>query len=323
MDKIAILTSGGDASGMNAIIAYLTKYAIAKQLEVFYVKNGYYGLYHNHFITSKELDLTDFFFMGGTVIGSSRFKQFQDPSLRKQAVLNLKKRGINNLVVIGGDGSYMGAKALSELGLNCFCLPGTIDNDVNSSEFTIGFWTALEAIRVNVEAIYHTTKSHNRLAIIEVMGRDCSDLTIFGGLATNASFVVTSKNSLDLNGFEKAVRKVLQFQNYCVVLVSENIYGKNGLPSLEMVKEHFENNAIKCNLVSLGHTQRGFSPNSIELFQISLMAKHTIDLVVNNANSQVIGMKNNQAVNYDFNTAFNLPKADRTKLLNQVNTAII
>ncbi|GAB1880613.1 putative ATP-dependent 6-phosphofructokinase [Mycoplasmoides pneumoniae] len=321
--KIAILTSGGDAPGMNATLVYLTRYATSSEIEVFFVTNGYYGLYHDELVPAHQLDLSNSLFSAGTVIGSKRFVEFKELKVREQAAQNLKKRQIDYLVVIGGDGSYMGAKLLSELGVNCYCLPGTIDNDINSSEFTIGFLTALESIKVNVQAVYHTTKSHERVAIVEVMGRHCGDLAIFGALATNADFVVTPSNKMDLKQLESAVKKILQHQNHCVVIVSENIYGFDGYPSLTAIKQHFDANNMKCNLVSLGHTQRGFAPTSLELVQISLMAQHTINLIGQNKVNQVIGNKANVPVNYDFDQAFNMPPVDRSALIAVINKNII
>jgi len=188
--KIGVLTSGGDSPGMNAAIRGVVRAALSEGLEVFGIYDGYLGLYEDRMEQLDRYSVSDMINRGGTFLGSARFPEFRDDSVRAKAIENLQNRGIDALVVIGGDGSYMGAKRLTEEGFPCIGLPGTIDNDVAGTDYTIGFFTALETVVEAIDRLRDTSSSHQRISIVEVMGRYCGDLTLAAAIAGGCEFIV-------------------------------------------------------------------------------------------------------------------------------------
>ncbi len=188
--KIGVLTSGGDAPGMNAAIRGVVRSALSEGLEVFGIYDGYLGLYEDRMINLDRYSVSDMINRGGTFLGSARFPDFRNEEVRQVAIENMKKRGIDALVVIGGDGSYMGAKRLTEMGFPCIGLPGTIDNDVAGTDYTIGYFTALETVVEAIDRLRDTSSSHQRISIVEVMGRYCGDLTLAASIAGGCEFIV-------------------------------------------------------------------------------------------------------------------------------------
>ncbi|SUB14387.1 6-phosphofructokinase isozyme 1 [Pantoea agglomerans] len=188
--KIGVLTSGGDAPGMNAAIRGVVRSALSEGLEVFGIYDGYLGLYEDRMINLDRYSVSDMINRGGTFLGSARFPEFRNEDVRQVAIENMKKRGIDALVVIGGDGSYMGAKRLTEMGFPCIGLPGTIDNDVAGTDYTIGYFTALETVVEAIDRLRDTSSSHQRISIVEVMGRYCGDLTLAAAIAGGCEFIV-------------------------------------------------------------------------------------------------------------------------------------
>jgi len=178
ISKIGILTSGGDSPGMNASIRAVVRVAIANNIETYGIYEGFRGMYENKIIKLDSLDVADKINRGGTFLKSARFPEFTDVKIREAAITNLDKHGIQALVIIGGDGSFMGAKRLSEMGYPCVGIPGTIDNDIPGTNFTIGFDTALNTIVEAVDKLRDTSGSHQRASIVEVMGRDAGDLAL-------------------------------------------------------------------------------------------------------------------------------------------------
>jgi len=196
--RIAVLTSGGDAPGMNAAIRGVVRAALSYGLEIYGVRDGYYGLYHDKLVKLERHSVSDVINRGGTFLGSARFPEFKDPAVRAKCVEVLKKYDIDGLVVIGGDGSYMGAKLLTEeFGINCIGLPGTIDNDVAGTDYTIGYQTALETALEAIDRLRDTSSSHQRISIVEIMGRHCGDLTISAALAGGCEYIVVTEKGLD------------------------------------------------------------------------------------------------------------------------------
>lgn len=188
--KIGVLTSGGDAPGMNAAIRGVVRAALTEGLEVAGIYDGYLGLYEDRMIQLDRYSVSDMINRGGTFLGSARFPEFREEHIRAVAIENMKKRGIDALVVIGGDGSYMGAKRLTEMGFPCIGLPGTIDNDVAGTDYTIGYFTALQTVVEAIDRLRDTSSSHQRISIVEVMGRYCGDLTLAAAIAGGCEFIV-------------------------------------------------------------------------------------------------------------------------------------
>ena len=189
--KIGILTSGGDAPGMNSALIGAIRSGINANKEMYVIYDGYKGLIEGKIQKVNKDTFKDKMNQGGTVIKTARLPEFKELSVRQKAVEILRKEGIDALIVIGGDGSYMGAKKLTELGINCIGLPGTIDNDIASTDYTIGFDTALNTVVNEIDNIVDTSSSHHRCAVVEIMGNRCADLTLYAGIATNADIILS------------------------------------------------------------------------------------------------------------------------------------
>ena len=199
MRKIAVLTSGGDAPGMNGAIRAIVRVGIKRGFEVYGVYEGYKGLVAGNIKKLGYSDVSEILSKGGTILESSRLPSFKEDKVQEQAIHQLKQRGIDGLVVIGGDGSYKGALALSQKGIDCIAIPGTIDNDIPDTDHTIGFDTALNTIVDALDKLRDTSSSHQRCTILEVMGRRCGDLAINAGIADGAEMVITSEIGFDEN----------------------------------------------------------------------------------------------------------------------------
>ena len=223
--KIAILTSGGDAPGMNPAIRAVIKKAIEKNIEPYVIYEGYKGLHKGNIKSAQNINVDKYINRGGTFIFSARYPEFQDLKVREESKKKLMELGIDALVVIGGDGSYKGAQLLHELGIKTIALPGTIDNDITSSDFTIGYDTALNTIIENIDRIRDTMESHSRAAIVEVMGHGCGDLALYSGLATGAEVIVTNESKISPEEIGKIVKQQSEKGKKSIIaIVSEHIY---------------------------------------------------------------------------------------------------
>src|SRR5574344_368581 len=223
--RIGILTSGGDSPGMNAAIRAVVRAGITAGLEVFGIKDGYLGMHQNRIIRLDRQSVTDIINRGGTILGTARFTAFKEESVRKEAVQNLKDHNIDAMIIIGGDGSYMGALRLSEMGIPCIGIPGTIDNDIHGTDFTIGYDTALNTIVECMDKLRDTCNSHKRVSIVEIMGRHCGDL------ATNASIAAGADCQHD-DGYKNGVQ-IETIQN------KHNIFGFYGAKLRKMDYSHY------------------------------------------------------------------------------------
>lgn len=320
MKKIAILTSGGDATAMNKTISSLVYFAHKENIEAYLVYGGYEGLYKDNIILANLNEVRTWYNLTGTKIFSSRFPEFKDPIIRQQCILNLQNKDIDSLIVIGGDGSYIGALRLFEDGFNVIGLPGTIDNDVASSSYTIGFDSALNEIVDRIQEIKSCMESHSDVAIIEIMGRHCVDLTVFASIATASDIVITYENFLSP---EKILNKINEIRNNrptgsIVILVTELLLGIDGKPSLKDYKDYIEANSknkIKINV--LGYMQRGGKLTAMDSIRSTMMAQHAIELVVKNKFGRIIGVDEFQVVDYPILKAVKLTNPKRISLINK------
>ncbi len=326
--KIAVLTSGGDAPGMNNAVRAVVKHAKANGIEAFLVIEGYKGLVGDNIISAEEINVDKEYRNGGTFIYSARLPEFADIKVREKAVANLKKRGIEAVVVIGGDGSYMGAKKLTEMGINCIGIPGTIDNDISSSELTIGFDTALNTIVDSVDKIRDTMRSHNRVAIIEVMGRHCPDLTVFGGIAARAEAVVTSENIFSIDDFVNVVKETQKIgkrpnsvgKRSVIIMVAELTYGIDGRPTLEEIAKEVEKQTGKVTRVSvLAHQQRGGTPTAMERVLATRMGVHAVELIKAGIGGRVVGNQGDKIIDFEIMESFDMPRKSRKDLIDMTN----
>ena len=314
--KVAILTSGGDAPGMNNAIRAIVKHAIINNIEPYLVFEGYEGLYNGSIKSAKDFDVDAYISKGGTFIYSARFPKFKNTEVRKKAKQNLDKQKIDALVVIGGDGTYKGAKSLHEMGVKTIALPGTIDNDVNSSDYTIGYDTALNSIVENIEKIKDTAKSHDRVIIVEVMGRDCGDLALFSALATGAHIAITKENKKTPEEIGKIFKKLHQKgKRGLIAIVSENLF--NNLDDATKIIE--KSSGISSRNVVLGHTQRGGIPTAFERIISTQMGIEAINLIKRGKSGLAVGIINNKIKSTPILNALSLPRLNRKKLTIEIN----
>lgn len=269
--KFAVLTSGGDSPAMNAAVYGFASSAIQKGIEVYGVIDGYKGLVAGNY---RKIDLRDFkktIFSAGTDIGSSRCFEFKEPKVRQAAVDLFKKNGFDGLFVIGGDGSYMGASLISEIGCPVVTAPGTIDNDVSSSKYTIGYFSALEEIFQAVKKIKATSESHSQVTFVEVMGRHCHDLSVSASVAGAVDYIVTNSSRKNEQELASIIKDMIEAgKKGIVILVTEKVYGIEygfELPSLKDLCSFLERTVgrqVRYNV--LGYTQRGAIPISWDLY---------------------------------------------------------
>ncbi|MCD8194972.1 MAG: 6-phosphofructokinase [Coprobacillus sp.] len=293
--KIAILTSGGDAPGMNPTIRALIRAGLDAGDEMYVVYDGFKGLYEGNIEQVDKKFSSGILNRGGTVIRSARFPEFADVEVAKVAAKQLKDRGIDYLVGIGGDGTYHGLASLHKLGVKVIGLPGTIDNDIATSDETIGFNTCLETIVDALEKIKDTSSSHTRCAVVEVMGRLCDDLAINASIAVGAEVTVTHSHNLSEEEIIKRVQAVKDERiSHCLVVVSEHLLDVNELASHIEAATGYETKAEV-----LGRLQRGGVPCAKDRILGSTLAMHAIELINEDKTGRLVGIHNGKPADYD------------------------
>ncbi|MBQ9458219.1 MAG: 6-phosphofructokinase [Bacilli bacterium] len=314
--KIGILTSGGDAPGMNCAIRAVVKAGLKYGLEVYGVLDGYKGLVDDDIFPMERHSVADIINRGGTVLQTARLREFKEESVRQIAVDNLKRRGIEALVVIGGDGSYMGAKKLTEMGINCVGLPGTIDNDIASTDYTIGFDTCLNTIVDAVDKIRDTTSSHQRCAVIEVMGNHCGDLALFSGLAEGAEMILTQDHIIPEEEIMASLKSLyVGKKKRAIVIVSEKMY-----PDIHQFAAKIQaETGFETKAEVLGRIQRGGSPSAFDRVLAARMGAYAVDCLLEGKGGICIGMVNNKIVDYDIYEALQLPRDKHASMLRLID----
>lgn len=272
---IGVLTSGGDAPGMNAAIRAVTRTCLNKGIKIYGVRLGYKGLHDGDFIEFDRHSTRNIINIGGTFLKSARFPEFKDPKVREEAIEQMKKVGMEALVVIGGDGSYNGALKLTEMGINCIGIPGTIDNDIPDTDFTIGFDTALNTIVDALDKLRDTSSSHQRCTILEVMGRRCGDLAVHAGLACGAEMIVTSESGFDEEEIiETLKRSKASDKKHALVVITEHITDVH-----ELAKRVEEATGFETRANVLGHMQRGGRPSARDRVLATRMGIKAVELL--------------------------------------------
>ncbi|PWL66230.1 MAG: 6-phosphofructokinase [Amedibacillus dolichus] len=311
--RIGVLTSGGDAPGMNAAIRAATRVALNSGIEVFGIYNGYKGMVEGDIEPLTKASVGEIIDRGGTILGSARLPEFKDLEVRTKAVAQLQKRGIEAIVVIGGDGSYRGALALTEMGINCIGLPGTIDNDITCTDFTIGFDTALNTIVEAVDKLRDTSSSHHRCSIVEVMGNRCGDLAIYSGIACGAEIIVTSQTGFEESEVLERLRDLdlIKKKRQAIVIISEKITDVHQFAKKVSLHTGFSGRATV-----LGHVQRGGSPTPNDRVLASRMGEKAVDLLMQGIGGQCISIRNNEIISVPIEEALNMPRDSRKKLHN-------
>ncbi|GAB3347457.1 6-phosphofructokinase [Arachidicoccus ginsenosidivorans] len=296
VSKIAILTSGGDAPGMNATIRAVVRTGVYLGLEVYGIMRGYSGMMEDDIFPMGSKTVANIIQRGGTILKSARCREFYTEEGRAQAYANLKKRGIDGLVVIGGDGSFTGAMKLqNEFGLPVIGLPGTIDKDLYGTDFTIGFDTACNTAVQAIDKIRDTADAHDRLFIVEVMGRHAGYIALHSGIATGAETILIPEAATNIEDViaslsEKEKRKKLV--NIIVVAEGDAFGGANEVAKI--VRERLPNFDTKVSI--LGHIQRGGSPTCIDRLVASRMGYHAVEALIAGKSNVMVGIINNEIV---------------------------
>jgi len=273
--KIGVLTSGGDAPGMNACVRAVVRSAIHYGFEAYGVYDGYKGLVENKIRKLNHNDVGQILNRGGTILGSSRLEAFKQKEVRQIAIDNLKSKDIDALVVIGGDGTYRGGMALDEMGIKVIAIPGTIDNDIASTEYTIGFFTALDTAIDAIDKLRDTSFSHQRCTVVEVMGRDCGDLSIYSGIATGAEIVITKETGFNREDvINQAKRAQSMGKRHLIVVVAEHITNV-----FDLAKDIQKHAGYESRATVLGYIQRGGNPSAFDRILASKMGVHAVELL--------------------------------------------
>lgn len=297
--KIAILTSGGDAPGMNAALRVCIRAGLYAGKEMYVIYDGYRGLVEGD-IHQVNKDFTqDIINRGGTIIRSARLPEFKEPEVVAKAVERLQDYEIDALIGIGGDGTFRGLGALSAAGIKCVGIPATIDNDIGSTDETIGFTTALNTICECVDKLKDTSGSHQRCSLIEVMGRHCGDLAMFASLAEGAEAVITPEHPLKEEVLFRKLRKMkAQNKSHAIILVSENL-----LDIKELAKKIEDATGFETRTEILGRMQRGGSPSAHDRILAARLGARAVDILVNDEGNKIVGVRNNNIVDYTIDEA--------------------
>lgn len=307
--KIAVLTSGGDAPGMNAAIRAVVRTGLQYGHEMFGVVDGYRGLLEDRFISLTSKDVSGMLNQGGTMLGTSRVPEFKEIPVQQVALDNLRNRGIDGLVVIGGEGSYKGALALHNLEFPTVAIPGTIDNDVFGTDFTIGFHTALNTIVDAIDKLRDTSSSHRRCSIIEVMGRTSGDLALYAGICGGAEFIITPENPIDKDKLISTLKRHNQEgRRHAIIVVTEQQFDVHKLAAEITIKSGFSTRATV-----LGYIQRGGRPVAEDRILASRMGSFAIEKLMEGQSGICIGIHNDELVTHSLLEIVNHPK-DRAKL---------
>lgn len=304
MKTIGVLTSGGDAPGMNAAVRAVVRTAISKGMTVKGIHRGYNGLIEGDIIDLDVRSVSDIIHRGGTVLYTARSPRFKTEEGMAEAIANCKNFGIEGIVVIGGDGSYRGARDLSNRGIPCVGIPGTIDNDISSTDYTIGFDTAMNTAMEMVDKIRDTAQSHDRCSVVEVMGRHAGYIALQTGIAVGATAILVPEVETRI---EDVITKIRQTQKtgkkHFIVVVAEGVGG------VEKIAEQIEKETgIESRATVLGHVQRGGSPTVRDRVIATQMGYAAVELLSQGIGNRVIGQRDGRIVNFDIFEALNMKK---------------
>lgn len=308
---LGVLTSGGDAPGMNAAVRSVVRSSIHHGMRVIGIRNGYTGLLNLDMTELNLREVSDTLHRGGTFLGSARCPEFKQPEMVKKAVDIAKANGMDGLVVIGGDGSFRGARDLSLAGLPTIGIPGTIDNDIDCSEYTIGFDTALNTVNECIDKIRDTTHSHNRCTFIEVMGKNAGHIALHSAIAGGAEVMLLPEVPFDIEKdvVDQIMESRLRGKFHYLIVVAEGVGDTTKIANTtrEMIKEK-HNIDIETKVCILGHIQRGGKPTVKDRVVASQMGAHAVELLHKGIGNRVVAMQHNQVVDFDILEALQMKK---------------
>jgi 6-phosphofructokinase 1 len=305
MRKIGVLTSGGDSPGMNAAIRAVVRSAIYHDMKVVGIKMGYEGLINGDIEDMNLSSVADIIHRGGTMLRTARSEEFRTEKGFNKALSVIKIFGLEGIVVIGGDGSFKGAEKLSQAGIKTIGLPGTIDNDLAYTDYTIGFDTAVNTVVNAISNIRDTSTSHGRANIVEVMGRHCGDIALCAGLAGGAESIIVPEEPFSI---DEICRRLIQGRNrgklHSIIILAEGVLGDAN----ELAKAIVEKTGTDTRLTILGHIQRGGSPTAFDRNLASRMGARAVQLMMENKTSRVVGIRGNEIIDLDISEALLIKK---------------
>lgn len=302
---IGVLTSGGDAPGMNAAVRAVVRSGIDMGLKVYGIYRGYNGLIEGDVKEMDRRSVSDIIHRGGTVLYTARSPRFKTEEGLSAAVGTCRKYGIEGIVVIGGDGSFRGAADLSARGIPCVGLPGTIDNDIAATEYTIGFDTAVNTAMEMVDKLRDTSQSHERCSVVEVMGRGAGHLALATGIAVGATFIVLKEVPFTVEQICEKIRETRKMgkKNF-IIVVSEDVIDVNDLS-----RQIYEGTGVECRATVLGHVQRGGSPTVRDRCVASLMGNYAVELLAKGVGNRIVSMRGSRIVDDDIADALAMKKS--------------
>lgn len=305
MKRIAILTSGGDSPAMNAAIRAAAKVAFANGLRVFGIRRGYAGMYLNDIFEMNPRDVSGIIDRGGTFLLTARFPEFKQKEFRERAIKNLKDKGIEALVVIGGDGSYRGANDIFiESGIKVVGLPGTIDNDIAGTDYTIGYDTALNTAVDAISKIRDTATSHERTYLIEVMGRSAGYLALYTCMASGGDGVLIPERGYNIEEIASFINeRKLDGKLHSIIVVAEGVGN-----AIDIAKELESKVSTEIRVTTLGHIQRGGTPSALDRINSTKMGAHAVEKLINGESGIMIGIESNKIVTYPISHAWEYKK---------------
>ena len=309
--SIAVLTSGGDAPGMNEAIRAVVRAGINNEMRVIGVRRGYNGLISGDVFEMNLRSVSDIIHRGGTMLFTARSPEFNTPAGVQKAADTCRRLGVDGVVVIGGDGSFRGARDLTAAGIPCVGIPGTIDNDIQCSEYTVGFDTAMNTAMEMVDRLRDTSQSHDRCSVVEVMGRRCGDIALNTGIAVGATSILVPEIPYDL---QRDVIDRMRFtqktgKKHFIIIVAEGVGGVE-----ELAKEIQKQTGVESRATVLGHVQRGGSPTLRDRVVASEMGNRAVDILKNGMGNRVVAVKDGRIVDYDITEALNMKKTFNKEL---------
>ena len=311
--RIGILTSGGDAPGMNAVIRAVTRMSLAHGIEVLGIMHGYAGLISNDFKVMHARDVDGLLMRGGTMLYTARCTEMFEPEYRQRAADNCRFLGIDGLVCIGGDGTFRGAQELSRLGVPCVCVPGTIDNDISCTDYTIGFDTACNTAISAIDRLRDTMQSHARCSVVEVMGRHAGHLALAVGASVGAAAILVPEETGD---FEKHVIEKIRMgringRNHHIVIVAEGY----DMSAQQIADRVIEQTGVDTRITILGHIQRGGAPSSQDRTMATKMGCAAVEALMNGKTQRIIVLRDDKVIDIDIEEGLQCTKSLDVELL--------
>ena len=319
INKIGVLTSGGDAPGMNAAIRAVTRTAIYNGLEVIGIRHGYLGMINANFKPLQAHSVSDMIQRGGTMLKTARCEEFRTSEGRKKAYENLKAAEIDGVVIIGGDGSFMGANIFNEeYNIPFVGVPGTIDNDIYGTDYTIGYDTALNTVVQCVDKIRDTASALNRLFFVEVMGAEAGHIALYSGIASGAEAIIMP----EIKGDVRDIRKMLETGNKRkkssnIIIVAEGDEGGGAMAIAEKLKDELKDYEVRVSI--LGHLQRGGSPSALDRVNASRLGNAAVEALMDGQQSVMVGLQNDEIVLVPFRKAVKLHKKLNQSLIDIID----